>query len=738
MVDLGAQVIAHDWTMLSGRVNYLDEYRQKYGGLHAPPKHETTDQNTVQSVADVSALLARYLSTEVTTDLPTTLLQTPVANSITEAHEFMFEAVGYEDIGLDDTNETEALLATTSFPDQPSVTTDRVIPGAHHSSYSTERLDERSEEEESPSPEDFDDPFLDDIEECVLLPTTTFSNHQSLTVNTILNEDSQLSQPTGTNIQRSHSNPLENRKERGNASRRTRHSLRSRTDEGQAPGPVDKSRSTSELGSFGSSRGRRNLNRHDSSLSNRSVESNTSRDSQSKEIDILEFSDEDLELEFGEAFEGPKGEDDELLSNCSQSISSEYDCVDATNSKELCSRCNPATPPMALDQVCLKCLRRQAEHLKIVQEMIDSEESYKKDLVLIKEQFIDPLAEAELITAEESSVVFGNLPQLISVSEKFTEGMKAHVTSSCNGNQDQASNQIGQTVCNSSAMFLAFELYCVNHKNALTLLEQLRKERELFSLFLDVSQKDNLLLRRMDVKTFLMIPIQRVMKYPLLLQRLQKATHRSHPDAKNIETAIRKLTNILHHINTQFKQVSGVTSPGKEVQSGKKRTSFEIALTKLCLDTMKWRHHEIHLLITGKIGYLLPTDNLDRLKNQRFNTAYAVIVSNGRRAVPTTRGSDLFFRQESDITSAALIIIKKGSTRLQLLREPFYLRDCIVTRHFEFYDTFEIQEKVKDSFIIRPVHNTDSWFSHLKYLSLVLGGRNQQRRSALPNFLLYS
>ncbi len=61
-------------------------------------------------------------------------------------------------------------------------------------------------------------------------------------------------------------------------------------------------------------------------------------------------------------------------------------------------------------------------------------------------------------------------------------------------------------------MLMAFETYCVNQASASALLEQLEREKELLRIFLQVSQKDNSVLRRMNLKSYLMLPVQRVMK----------------------------------------------------------------------------------------------------------------------------------------------------------------------------------------------------------------------------------
>ena len=47
-----------------------------------------------------------------------------------------------------------------------------------------------------------------------------------------------------------------------------------------------------------------------------------------------------------------------------------------------------------------------------------------------------------------------------------------------------------------------------------------------FTMFsVQVSQMENKILRRMNLSSFLMVPVQRITKYPLLLARLLKVLH---------------------------------------------------------------------------------------------------------------------------------------------------------------------------------------------------------------------
>lgn len=57
-----------------------------------------------------------------------------------------------------------------------------------------------------------------------------------------------------------------------------------------------------------------------------------------------------------------------------------------------------------------------------------------------------------------------------------------------------------------------FERYCIRQASASLMLNQLEKEKELLRIFLRVSQMENTLLRRMNLRSFLVVPVQRVTK----------------------------------------------------------------------------------------------------------------------------------------------------------------------------------------------------------------------------------
>ncbi|NXT25918.1 ARH38 factor, partial [Syrrhaptes paradoxus] len=94
-----------------------------------------------------------------------------------------------------------------------------------------------------------------------------------------------------------------------------------------------------------------------------------------------------------------------------------------------------------------------------------------------------------------------------------------------------------------------YKIYCYRHDDAHTMLESYEKDEELKQHLRHCVQslkgKPNL----MDMGSLMIKPVQRVMKYPLLLCELLNSTPASHPDHKALQDALSAMKNINVNIN---------------------------------------------------------------------------------------------------------------------------------------------------------------------------------------------
>ncbi|KAK7071897.1 hypothetical protein SK128_016504 [Halocaridina rubra] len=200
--------------------------------------------------------------------------------------------------------------------------------------------------------------------------------------------------------------------------------------------------------------------------------------------------------------------------------------------------------------VCRRCSRRRQERKEILTEIMETEIKYGRDLRVMIDEFYRPILVAGLLTRDQLSEIFLNVEELLEHNRTFALQLRDALEIALDqGDEDLLTVNVAKIFLHAAPMLHAFENYCVRHGSASLLLQTLEKEKELLRIFLKVSQMENTLLRRMNLHSFLMVPVQRVTKYPLLLARLYKATPPTHPSREDCRRAKEKIELHLQYMN---------------------------------------------------------------------------------------------------------------------------------------------------------------------------------------------
>lgn len=104
------------------------------------------------------------------------------------------------------------------------------------------------------------------------------------------------------------------------------------------------------------------------------------------------------------------------------------------------------------------------------------------------------------------------------------------------------------------ALTASFSAYCANQSKALQLYETLKKKNSTFSAYL-VSVRDHPQLRGLGLLDWLIKPVQRVTKYPLLLRELERYTPENHSDRENTVLAAKAVQELVDQVNIAAKQM---------------------------------------------------------------------------------------------------------------------------------------------------------------------------------------
>ncbi|EDV39010.2 uncharacterized protein Dana_GF25091, isoform D [Drosophila ananassae] len=399
--------------------------------------------------------------------------------------------------------------------------------------------------------------------------------------------------------------------------------------------------------------------------------------------------------------------------------------------------------------VCRKCGKKRVERKEIITEIVETEEKYGRDLQIILEEFCHPMLVAGLLTQEQLSAIFLNTEDLLENNQTLAERMRDALDMSLEqGDDDLLTVNIGRIFLDFTQMLHAFESYCVRQAGASLLLANLEKEKELLRIFLKVSQMENAVLRRMNLNSFLMVPVQRVTKYPLLLARLYKVTP-NHLDGRDLlKQAQEKIELHLNHINQEAKDVPTKLWRRISSSSPNRRASCEIdminiKLRKMAIDVLEWNHDEVRFAMEGRLLYTQPTDsNWKKARTIKLTPVNALLVTNGKPSAnyraEKAMSEKLNFPKHTGIREASLLLVKEKCGRYTLIREPLYLDRCVVCSEADCDDYFEVQEiSSKDTFIFKAEDGvrTKQWYTQLQYHAQGMGAW-RKRRNALANIMI--
>ena len=193
--------------------------------------------------------------------------------------------------------------------------------------------------------------------------------------------------------------------------------------------------------------------------------------------------------------------------------------------------------------------RSSRKHRKlIVKEIIDSEANFVADLDLVIDNCYLPLKAltntgTPILATTEIDVIFTNIVAIRDFARQFLKELQV---ADC----DDPYNKFAHVFRENADSFKLYYPYTASYAQAEEHLQSIRQNNSEFATFLDQIEFTPAL-KDMDISSFLIKPIQRLTKYPLLLTELLKHTLAEHPDFKNIKEA-REIAQKFNEENNRF------------------------------------------------------------------------------------------------------------------------------------------------------------------------------------------
>ncbi|XP_061157572.1 rho guanine nucleotide exchange factor TIAM2 [Syngnathus typhle] len=194
---------------------------------------------------------------------------------------------------------------------------------------------------------------------------------------------------------------------------------------------------------------------------------------------------------------------------------------------------------------------------KVIQELVDTEKSYVKDLSCLFEIYLKPLQNESFLTLDEMESLFGSLPEMLDFQKVFLQTLEERIASSPDFSTLETPSQFKKLLFSLGGSFLYyadhFKLYsgfCANHIKVQKVLERAKTDRA-FKEFLDARNPTKQ--HSSTLESYLIKPVQRVLKYPLLLRELVSLTDANSEEHYHLTEALRAMEKVASHINEMQK-----------------------------------------------------------------------------------------------------------------------------------------------------------------------------------------
>ena len=251
--------------------------------------------------------------------------------------------------------------------------------------------------------------------------------------------------------------------------------------------------------------------------------------------------------------------------------------------------------------------KRLTRRRNIIKELVDTEHSFGQDMKVVDDIY-KGTSNVIIISTEDVKTLFGNSDQIVAFSTNFLDALKQaskgvyvlpkskrwrsnriSTATSASGNTDEFSvggNELSddekdrQTFVgeafgqNMSSMEKVYADYLKNHDAANHKLQQLQKNPKVQIWLKECRAYAHDLTSAWNLDSLLVKPVQRITKYPLLLEQLLEVTPENHPDFAQLDIAAREIKGISMRINEMKKRADIM----EQVANTRKRKESDVRI----------------------------------------------------------------------------------------------------------------------------------------------------------------
>ncbi|KAI8922660.1 hypothetical protein BC831DRAFT_474959 [Entophlyctis helioformis] len=191
--------------------------------------------------------------------------------------------------------------------------------------------------------------------------------------------------------------------------------------------------------------------------------------------------------------------------------------------------------------------KAEIKRQEVIHEIITTEAEYVRDLKIILDLFQRGMRQKKLVPDDGLQTIFSNTDALLELNQKFLQKLRDRRSHDFGIVQD-----MGDIFVEMAEEFKIYNVFCANHPAAIEYIQSLKSNEFLTFLQYCTLRPE---CRGMDIGSFLLKPIQRICKYPLLLRELSKHTHERHTDYLSLQAASQAISDVVNYVNEMRRQV---------------------------------------------------------------------------------------------------------------------------------------------------------------------------------------
>uniref|UniRef100_A0A8D3B492 Pleckstrin-likey domain-containing family G member 1 n=1 Tax=Scophthalmus maximus TaxID=52904 RepID=A0A8D3B492_SCOMX len=224
---------------------------------------------------------------------------------------------------------------------------------------------------------------------------------------------------------------------------------------------------------------------------------------------------------------------------------------------------------------------------RVVQEILDTERTYVQDLRSIVEDYLECISNQSrlALSSEDKGSLFGNIQDIYHLNRDLL-----HDLEKCNADPVA----IAECFVSKSEEFHIYTQYCTNYPRSVAVLTECMRNKALAKFF---RERQESLRHSLPLGSYLLKPVQRILKYHLLLHEIANHMEKDTETYEVVQEAIDTMQRVAWHINDM-----------------KRKHEHAVRLQEIQSQLTNWKGPDL-------IGYgelvLEGTFRLQRAKNER-------------------------------------------------------------------------------------------------------------------------